>query len=246
MHQRSSFFSHIFVAALLLAGSAFTMLAQTLNFYSKGTATSFKATDIRSITFTSKITVVSATSANLSAFEFGAVDSITVVTASSVVVSAGTFTLLSSAFVNNGDLPKEYTCDGAGVSPPVNWINAPPGTKSFVLIMHTVVGPTPSMPNQSDTHTYIILYNIPATTTTIPRNVSNIGLFGINTVNGKTSYTPPCSQGPGAKVYILTVYALSADPTLTVPQTAVTRDIMLAAISKITLGQAAISVTYSR
>jgi phosphatidylethanolamine-binding protein (PEBP) family uncharacterized protein len=228
---------------MLLLGIA-SLNAQTLNIYSKGTATTLKATDIRSIKFDKKMTISSASSATVSSFDFSAVDSMSVTPASSV--STSTFTLLSSAFVDNGDLPKEYTCDGASASPPVNWVNAPAGTKSLTLIMHTVVGPTPGMPGLFDTHTYIILYNIPPTTTSIPKNVSGIGLFGINTVNGKTSYTPPCSQGPGAKLYTLTVYALSAEPVLTVAQTAVTRDIMLAAMSKITLGQAAINVTYTR
>ena len=236
--------SGVFMLAMLCGVAA--ARGQTLTIYSKGAATTLKTSEIRSIKFDKTMTIQSATSTTVSSFEFSAVDSLSITTTSSVATSSGTFTLLSSAFVNNGELPKEYTCDGASASPPVNWINAPASTKSFVLIMHTVVGPTPGMPNQNDTHSYIILYNIPATTTNIPKNVSGVGLFGINSVNGKTSYSPPCSQGPGAKLYTLTVYALSADPVLTVAQTAVTRDVMLAAISKTTLGQAAMNVTYTR
>jgi phosphatidylethanolamine-binding protein (PEBP) family uncharacterized protein len=226
------------VLLLTMLFSIASASAQTLNVFSKGAATSLQTSDIRSIKFDKKMTIQSATSTTISSVEFSAVDSLN--------VSSGTFTLLSSTFTNNGELPKEYTCNGASASPPVNWINPPVATKSFVLIMHTIVGPTPDKPTQNDTHTYIILYNIPPTITSIPKSVSGIGLFGINTVNGKTSYTPPCSQGPGAKLYTLTVYALSAEPVLTVAQTAVTRDIMLAAISKTTLAQAAINVTYTR
>lgn len=246
MRQLSLFIALASAIILVIFGDSMSASAQTLNLYSKGTATSLKTSDIRSIKFDKKMTIQSATSAMISTFEFAAVDSMSIAPLSTVVTSSGTFTLLSSAFVNNGELPKEYTCDGTSASPPVNWINPPTGTKSFVLIMHTVVGPTPGMPNQNDTHTYIVLYNIPPATTSIPKNVSGIGLFGINTVNGKTSYSPPCSQGPGAKLYTLTVYALSAEPVLTVAQTAVTRDTMLAAISKITLGQALINTTYTR
>lgn len=119
------------------------------------------------------------------------------------------------------------------------WSNAPAATKSFAITMHTI-------PPTGDKHVYYVLYNMPATTTSLPENNTSIGLFGINTVNGKTSYTPPCSQGPGPKEYIMTAYALSADPVLPVAQSKVTMDILLTAISSLTLATAPLSVTYSR
>lgn len=238
----------LFIVTALNNVLSCTVNAQTLNIYSKGVAYPLKAANIRSIKFDKKITVASSTTSTSTSFEFAAVDSMTV--ASAVAVTPGTFTLLSSAFKDNGELPKEYTCDGASppmnISPPLNWENVPTGTKSLAVTMHTIVGPTPGMPGLFDTHAYIVLYNIPATTTSIPKAVSGIGLFGINTVNGMNSYTPPCSAGPGTKAYILTVFALSADPVFTVPQTAVTREVLLAAISKTTLGQAMITVNYTR
>ncbi len=100
--------------------------------------------------------------------------------------STTTFTLQSSAFTDNGTLPKEYTCDGTSASPPLNWVNAPSGTKSFAITMHHIPGP-------GERHEYLILYNIPATTASIVKSVTGVGLFGINTVNGKTQYSPPCS-----------------------------------------------------
>ena len=102
------------------------------------------------------------------------------------------------------------------------------------------------IPAPGEKHVYIVLYNIPASVTSIPEAVSGIGLFGINTVNGKTSYTPPCSQGPGDKLYTLTVYALSSAPLFTVPQAQVTMDLLLSAISAKTLDTSVINVTYAR
>ncbi len=233
------------LAALMLVCTISALRAQTLNFYSKGTATSFKATDVRSIKFTPKITVSSSTSSTVSSFDFATVDSITVA-AASTSNPTGTFTLLSSAFVEGAELPKEYTCDGTSASPPLNWTNLPAGTKSIAVTMHHIVGPTAGMPGLFDTHVYMVIYNIPPATTSLPKNVSGVGLFGINTVNGKTLYTPPCSQGPGTKAYILTVYALSAEPVFSVPQTSVTREILLSAISKTTLGSAVLNVNYTR
>ena len=154
-------------------------------------------------------------------------------------ITTGTFTASSTAFTNNGTFPKLYTCDSAGISPKISWSNVPTGTTNFAIVMHHVP-PTP--PN----HVYMILYNIPATVTNIPDAVSGIGLFGINSVNGGQSYTPPCSQGPGAKLYIITVYALSSAPVFTVPHSQVTRDILLAAIANKTLAAFELNVTYTR
>ncbi len=46
-----------------------------------------------------------------------------------------TLSLSSTAFPAAGEIPKEYTCDGEDVSPPLAWSGAPAGTKSFVLIV---------------------------------------------------------------------------------------------------------------
>lgn len=156
-----------------------------------------------------------------------------------IVPTASTLVAESTAFTNNGTLPAKYTCDGASISPPISWKDAPTGTKSFAVIMHHV-------PPTGDNHVYMLLYNIPSSVSSLTEKTSNVGLFGVNTVNGKTEYSPPCSQGPGAKLYVITVYALSAEPVLGVIQAKVTRDILLAAISKTTLGTAVINVNYTR
>ena len=155
------------------------------------------------------------------------------------ITTNGTFTASSAAFTNNGTFPKLYTCDGTGISPKLSWVNAPTGTTNFAITMHHIP-PTP--PN----HVYMLLYNIPVTVTSIADAVSGIGLFGINTVNGQTSYTPPCSQGPGAKLYTITVYALSSNPIFSVPQSQVTMDIFLAAVTTKTLATSVLNVTYTR
>jgi Raf kinase inhibitor-like YbhB/YbcL family protein len=153
------------------------------------------------------------------------------------VASTGTFTLSSSAMANGGALPVTYTCDGASQSPPLAWSNTPAGTKSFALVMHHVA--------PDATHWYWTVYNIPATTTAIPANNTTIGTFGSNSVNPNLAYAPPCSQGPGLKTYIFTLYALSAAPVFAAG-TSVTRDSLLAAIADRTLASSALTVTYTR
>ena len=155
------------------------------------------------------------------------------------ITTTSTFTATSTAFINNGTLPKLYTCDSTGVSPKLSWTGIPTGTKFFAVVMHHIP-PTP--PN----HVYMLLYNIPVTTTSIPDAVMGVGIFGQNTVNPSLAYTPPCSQGPGAKLYTITVYALSAAPVFTVAATGVTRDLFLAAVANITLATSIINVTYTR
>jgi phosphatidylethanolamine-binding protein (PEBP) family uncharacterized protein len=145
--------------------------------------------------------------------------------------------LSSSVVANGGALPATYTCDGASQSPPLAWSNAPAGTQSYALSMHHIA--------PDATHYYWTVYNIPASVNAIPANNTSIGTYGANSVNPNLAYAPPCSQGPGLKTYIITLYALSAAPIIAAG-TLVTRDVLLAAIADRTLGSSALTVTYTR
>lgn len=150
-----------------------------------------------------------------------------------------TFSLTSSVVTNGGAIPKEFTGDGDGVSPPIEWSNAPAGTKSFALVMHHIPGP-------GDVKWYWIVYNIPVDTKALPRASKEIGVFGNNSVNSRLEYAPPHSKGPGAKTYTLTLYALSAAPEFKVAKERVDRDALLNAIKDRTLGSTELSFTYDR
>ena len=147
-----------------------------------------------------------------------------------------------NGFSNNGNFPKVFTCDSSGFSPGLQWSNAPTGTNSYAITMHHF---PPTYPTE-DKHVYIVLYNIPSAVTSLTNNSKTIGSFGINTVDRKNAYTPPCSQGPGAKVYILTLYALSAAPTISVSSSQVTMDVLLAGIRNKILDSTVMTVTYTR
>ncbi|MBP6179650.1 MAG: hypothetical protein KA480_15100, partial [Anaerolineales bacterium] len=149
------------------------------------------------------------------------------------------FTLTSTDVADGGRLPIEYTCDGDGSTLPLAWSDAPAGTQSYAVIMHHVATP-------EEIHWYWVLYNIPADVTSLPKNVTGIGTLGNNINTGLVEYSPPCSQGPGDKEYIYTVYALSAQPQITAPAEEVDRDILLAAIQNITLASAEILTIYAR
>lgn len=160
-------------------------------------------------------------------------------TTTNTTVIANQLNFSGNGFVNKGIYPKLYTCDSSGISPGLQWSNAPNSTTSYAITMYTI---TPT----GDKHVYFVLYNIPSTTSSIPDNSKSIGVFGINTVDGKTTYTPPCSQGPGAKIYVLTLYALNAQPTIAVSNTQVTMDILIAGMKNKIVDSAVMSVNYSR
>ena len=162
----------------------------------------------------------------------------------SSVASADTFTLTSSEFVDGGALPREFTCDGAGASPPLAWRHAPVQTKSYAIVMDSIPGPPRPGEVDSGKHFYFILYNIPKDAQSIGKSVPGVGTFGQNFLGKSLGYTPPCSQGPGAKKYTFTIYALSTLLELKGAET--TLQTLEGAISNKILAQAQLSVTYTR
>ena len=153
--------------------------------------------------------------------------------------AANAFLFSSSGVGANGLLDAKFTCDGESLSPPFQWSDLPAGTKSLALTMHHI--PRPG----AEEHVYIVTWNIPATTKSIDAGQKNMGTWGVNTVNGRAQYAPPCSKGPGEKIYVVTLYALSEEPKLPASGK-VTRSNLLASIKEITLGSSAIDLRYAR
>jgi uncharacterized protein (TIGR03437 family) len=153
--------------------------------------------------------------------------------------SSGAFTLTSAAGANGGTLPAAYTCDGTGSTLPLSWSNPPAGTQEFALLLSTA--PTPGTIKYD-----WVLYHIPAATTGLVKDTFLVGTVGVGDDGPGAVYDPPCSQGPGVKVYTFTVYALSAAPAFSVPANQVTGELVASAISSLTLGSAALSLGYSR
>jgi phosphatidylethanolamine-binding protein (PEBP) family uncharacterized protein len=146
-----------------------------------------------------------------------------------------TLTVTSSAIGADGNLPVEFTCDGAGASPPLEWQAGPPGTKSYAIsLWHEAPDRVKS---------YWVVYGIPENSTQLAKNSRNVGTTGLNDKN-RAEYEPMCSKGPGVKTYHVTVYALSAVPTLRA--SAATRAALLEAIREITLAEGTLTYTYER
>jgi Raf kinase inhibitor-like YbhB/YbcL family protein len=69
----------------------------------------------------------------------------------------------SSAFANNGAIPREHTCEGKDSPPPLSWSGAPAGTKSFALVVDDPDAPDPKAPKM--TYVHWVLYDMPSTAT---------------------------------------------------------------------------------
>jgi phosphatidylethanolamine-binding protein (PEBP) family uncharacterized protein len=163
----------------------------------------------------------------------------TTATASYTPKRTSKLVLKSSAVVDGGMLPVEFSGDGASITPPLEWSGAPAATKCFAVIMHHV--DPAGIPKW-----YWTLYNIPASVQSLPKDVQGVGTLGNNGVNRRIGYAPPHSKGSGAKTYILTVYALSAPVQPNVPAAEVNREVLLAAMKELILDSAELKVVYER
>ena len=116
--------------------------------------------------------------------------------------TAGSFKLVSSTFEEGKSIPAKYTCDGANVSPQLNWSGAPQNTKSFALIMEDPNAPM-------GTWVHWALYNIPDTATHLGEDLNVIKLTAIDGKNSweETGYNGPCPGGTHR--YIFKLYALN-------------------------------------
>ena len=125
-------------------------------------------------------------------------------------------TLTSSAWPDGGQIPIKYTQAGEEASPPLAWSNVPENVASFVLIAHDVDA---AIGNGTDDLLHWMLWNIPATTTSLPEKVPVASQLPDGT--RQISATSPGYRGPGALAsgpahhYVFELYAL--DSTIDVP-----------------------------
>lgn len=119
----------------------------------------------------------------------------------SMAIQAGSLKLISPAFSNGSQIPKQYTCEGADVSPPLFWQNPPEDTQSFVLIVDDVDA-------VAGDWVHWLLFNIPANVWLLSEaaEVPKGALRGQNSW-GQISYRGPCPP-VGKHHYFFKLYAL--------------------------------------
>ena len=122
--------------------------------------------------------------------------------------------LTSTAFIHNGQIPSEFTCDGADLSPPLSISDVPANAKSFVLIMDDPDAPV-------GTWDHWIVFNIPSSAKEIPKGTEPNGADGRNSW-GRSGYGGPCPPS-GTHRYFFKLYAL--DTMLNLPEGSAKKDI---------------------
>ena len=147
---------------------------------------------------------------------------------------------LTSAFVNGGLIPRKYTCDGEDISPPLQWENAPQGTKSF-----TIIAEDPDAPVGIWVHW--LLYNVPCEMTALPQGIPPDAELPDGSKHGKNNwgrpgYGGPCPPGDTHR-YFFKLYAL--DTALELPPGAGNEAIVQAMGGHI-LAQTSLMGLYSR
>ncbi len=124
-------------------------------------------------------------------------------------MSNGQFTIQSTAFGPREDIPTVHTCEGRDVSPPLRWAGAPPGTKSYALIVDDPDAPDPKNPQRTWVHW--VVYDIPSTVHSLDEGAGASGApAGARRGNNdwkRTSYGGPCPP-TGRHRYFFKLYAL--------------------------------------
>ena len=116
--------------------------------------------------------------------------------------------ITSSAFEDGGLIPAKYTCDGADVSPPLQWDAVPEGTKSIALICDDPDAPM-------GTWVHWVLFNLPSDAKELAENIPteetlpNGAKQGVNDF-GRVGYGGPCPPG-GTHRYFFKIYALDTE-----------------------------------
>ncbi len=113
----------------------------------------------------------------------------------------------SGSFPNGGYIPKQFTCDGADISPELSWTNPPPGAHSFALIAEDPDAPV-------GTWTHWVIFDLPPSTRSLPEGVAKMidklpdgGRQGANDF-GKIGYGGPCPPPGKPHRYFFKLYAL--------------------------------------
>jgi hypothetical protein len=115
------------------------------------------------------------------------------------------FWVRSSSFSNGKSIPSRYTCDGANLSPQLEWQSAPAGTKSFAIVMDD--------PDAPIDFTHWLVYNIAPGVRELAEDASQRGAMPHGSVEGRndfgrSGYGGPCPPPGNPHHYVFRVYAL--------------------------------------
>ena len=113
------------------------------------------------------------------------------------------FRLIIHAFRDQDTIPKLHTCEGADLSPALEWEGEPAGTKSFALIMDDPDAP-------AGVWNHWLLFDIPASLHALAQGFKpgQAGQSGANDF-GHPGYGGPCPpKGHGPHRYFFKLFAV--------------------------------------
>jgi Raf kinase inhibitor-like YbhB/YbcL family protein len=114
---------------------------------------------------------------------------------------------ISSPSFAGAAIPARFTCQGENISPALAWRGAPDTTRSYALILEDPDAP-------AGLFTHWIIFNMPASTVSLPEGVSPRGRRPAGSVEGKNDmgmagYSGPCPPPGSTHRYYFKLYALS-------------------------------------
>ncbi len=166
-------------------------------------------------------------------------------TGGTAAYAQGNFVLTVDGFEDGGDIPVRYSQaaedaqPGGGTSPALSWVNAPEGTRSFVVNMMDLDF-APDRGTRPQVHW--VVWNIPGTATGLAEDQPS----GNQLPNGASqiSATGRVYRGPGAPAtrprhhYLFEVYALDTELNVSATDDELeTRDMVMAAMEGHVLGK---------
>jgi phosphatidylethanolamine-binding protein (PEBP) family uncharacterized protein len=120
-----------------------------------------------------------------------------------VYTPPGAFSITSPAFERNGAIPAQYTCAGAGISPPLSWQKVPAHAAELFLF---VIDDTTS--NSSGGIRWVVGGIDPTSAGAAAGKLPSGGIVGTNTA-GKATYSPICPAHGKSDTIEFVMYALS-------------------------------------
>jgi Raf kinase inhibitor-like YbhB/YbcL family protein len=112
------------------------------------------------------------------------------------------FQILSHSFAEGGWIPELHSCQGADLSPALEWSGEPKDVRSFAVVVEDPDAP-------SGTFCHWLVYDIPADVHNLAQGVKpgSVGVSGANDF-GRLGYGGPCPPPGKPHRYYFRLYAL--------------------------------------
>jgi Raf kinase inhibitor-like YbhB/YbcL family protein len=125
-------------------------------------------------------------------------------------VDVASITLTSRAFVSDGTIPIDFTCDGKGTSPQLTWSAPPEGTKALAIVLED---------SDAASRTQWIAFDLPPETTSLAEGAdigSLGGKLGAN-ASSNVAYDGPCP--PRGELHRYTFRIIASNKVLGIKET---------------------------